>query len=618
MSQDLFAAFGDTSDSAKIQQSSQTNAQSFSFFDDFGAPAPVQQQTGATRFEQPLNFQPYDNSQPSVFANATEEPADDDFGDFEDAENPVETKSADVWGDDLFSSQPATNSNFQPPPLQRAITEWPTSVQQPEPLPQESKQPVAKQQEPRRSVAPRDPDILFDAEDEELEDDFGDFEEPEDEAEPVQVEEPDLLGFGDLNDGPVVGGNVQPKQTSSSLLDLEALNFADEAPTVTQPRQASHSQAPSIINAQTENPQEESFWDFQASSLMDAPEVTRTDLPETKPPAKTQEAEQPWDDFNAWEESTEPLSNFTTSVAHTQPPTITRAEEPWDDFNAWEKETPSESVDNPTSPKTAQPILVLPTTITSKEPAADELPPSNVPPPAVLLSLFPEIFASAENAFFKPTSSQAQAVRTQIYADPATTIFLQGFVAIGIVCARVIAGRKQRWKRDVHLSQSMRIGSASAGKLSGMKVASVDKAETAKEDREVADVLRAWQTQVGRLKSAVAEAKKAGAGDVGSIPELRDVMPVRVAKEIDGGVPGFKPCALCGLKRDERVGKVDFEVQDSFGEWWIDGTNMHRGKLVHFSVRNYLNLLSITTRCPQSIGTHNHPMPIITRNPLLL
>lgn len=32
----------------------------------------------------------------------------------------------------------------------------------------------------------------------------------------------------------------------------------------------------------------------------------------------------------------------------------------------------------------------------------------------------------------------------------------------------------------------------------------------------------------------------------------------------------LKFCIICGLKREECVGKVDFEVEDSFGEWWVE------------------------------------------------
>ena len=47
-------------------------------------------------------------------------------------------------------------------------------------------------------------------------------------------------------------------------------------------------------------------------------------------------------------------------------------------------------------------------------------------------------------------------------------------------------------------------------------------------------------------------------------------MSVRTIKEADGGITAAKACALCGLKREERVDKVDVEVFDGFGEWWME------------------------------------------------
>jgi hypothetical protein len=155
-------------------------------------------------------------------------------------------------------------------------------------------------------------------------------------------------------------------------------------------------------------------------------------------------------------------------------------------------------------------------------------------------------------------------------------MYLKGMLALATVCGRVIAGRKQRWKRDTILAQSMRIGPSAAGGVSGLKLTSIDKAENSKEEREVADVLKAWQGQVGKLKSAIAEVKRLTGKEIGKIPELRDTIPVRVAKEIEGGLKGYRPCALCGLKREERVLKVDYELEDSFGEWWVDNVSMHR------------------------------------------
>ena len=132
--------------------------------------------------------------------------------------------------------------------------------------------------------------------------------------------------------------------------------------------------------------------------------------------------------------------------------------------------------------------------------------------------------------------------------------------------ARVIAGRKHRWKRDTMLAQSMRISQASAGARSGgMKLAGLDKAENAREERDVADAVRSWRVILGRLRTAVN-----AADNMKGIPEIKEEYMVRVANEREGAVSAPKHCILCGLKRNERVIKVDMEAQDSFGEWWVE------------------------------------------------
>ena len=136
-----------------------------------------------------------------------------------------------------------------------------------------------------------------------------------------------------------------------------------------------------------------------------------------------------------------------------------------------------------------------------------------------------------------------------------------------------MAGRKSRWKRDKHLAQSMRIGPATSGRSGGMKLTGLDRTETSREDTEVEDVLLVWREQIGRLKTAVLGASADGIKL--SVPELAATMPVRVAKGSEGAIVSTQACALCGLKREERVAKVDVDVEDSFGEWWLDGTNMH-------------------------------------------
>jgi hypothetical protein len=206
-------------------------------------------------------------------------------------------------------------------------------------------------------------------------------------------------------------------------------------------------------------------------------------------------------------------------------------------------------------------------------------PPTNIPPPSVLLALFPPLFDLPQSTLFKVVANQTFSLKNRIISDPATVDFLRAYLLIAVVAARLIAGRKLRWKRDTLLSQAMKIGPAAASGKGGMKLAGVDKAEATREDREAADVVRVWREQLGRLRSAIAVAnssiKDTSAHLV--IPEINEAMHVKTQ---EGSLTAPKPCIVCGLKREERISKVDVQVEDSFGEWWVE----HWG---HRACRNF-------------------------------
>lgn len=192
----------------------------------------------------------------------------------------------------------------------------------------------------------------------------------------------------------------------------------------------------------------------------------------------------------------------------------------------------------------------------------DQPPPINVPPPSVLLSAFPILFSTG-NSLFKPVAGQSAPIKQRILSDPKAVDFLHGYILIATTAARIIAGRKHRWHRDKILAKSMSISAAGS---KGMKLAGVDKTQSVREDREAADVAAAWREHVGRLRSAVAAANSSGKTSL-KVPEIGENMSVSTAKFVPTAP---KPCVICGLKREERVVKVDFEVEDSFGEWWVD------------------------------------------------
>lgn len=97
-----------------------------------------------------------------------------------------------------------------------------------------------------------------------------------------------------------------------------------------------------------------------------------------------------------------------------------------------------------------------------------------------------------------------------------------------------------------------------------MKLASIDKRESLKEEREVADVLQAWQTHAHSFNSTLYKACISR-----NLPALSAKPSLHLAK---GPAVLTSPyaCALCGLRREERITQVDVEVNDSFGEFWIE------------------------------------------------
>ncbi|KAB8360553.1 hypothetical protein FH972_024293 [Carpinus fangiana] len=237
--------------------------------------------------------------------------------------------------------------------------------------------------------------------------------------------------------------------------------------------------------------------------------------------------------------------------------------EAWDDFN--DSLAQGASVISATPPATAP--LALPRLLPDVS-TTNAVPPNNIPPPTVVFTLFPIIFRSVQSQLLDELAHVAAGPneRVTVVSHPAVKQYLKDLISIATTCGHVISGRKNRWKRDSNLAQSMRIGPAStSGKSGGMKLAGIDKGENAKEEREAADVVTVWKRQVGRLRTAMA-----GVDGLPRPPEISETMPVRVATQAEGALNALKPCTLCGLKRNERVNKVDVDVQDSFGEWWVE------------------------------------------------
>ena len=186
--------------------------------------------------------------------------------------------------------------------------------------------------------------------------------------------------------------------------------------------------------------------------------------------------------------------------------------------------------------------------------------PSNIPPPAILLQHLPGVFDELRQTATQPVK-QTPGRPPSPPKREITLAIIQAFT----VAARVIAGRTLRWKRDAILAQSMRIGpAASGGGGRGMKLAAIDKSESLKEEKEAADVVGAWGKSAHLFNSTVSKA---------GIQRPLMALYLSIRPRLVSGVDVLKAshaCALCGINRDERVSQVDVNVEDSFGEYWIE------------------------------------------------
>lgn len=241
-----------------------------------------------------------------------------------------------------------------------------------------------------------------------------------------------------------------------------------------------------------------------------------------------------------------------TKATDSENPTMD--EEPWVDFEAAEAAKPG-----PESSKAPVLWTVEKANVPNLGP-----PPSNIPPPSVLLPVIAKIFGSLATELKTLTSHPP-------LDQPITLSQIRALLSVVRAAARVLAGRKLRWKRDSLLAQSMKIGPAHSGKVGGMKLAGLDKAESRREDQEAAEALQVWKQQVGPLRSMIAALNSQLAEhERFKIPEIADNMPIRQGKPSEGMVSAPKCCFLCGIKRDERVAKADVDVEDSFREWWVE------------------------------------------------
>ncbi|TVY21920.1 hypothetical protein LARI1_G000345 [Lachnellula arida] len=373
-------------------------------------------------------------------------------------------------------------------------------------------------------------DVLFDAAEElEDDDDFGDFE-------TVTSPEPPPPK-------PQVPVQTQPPQSLDLMFGATTLE--------SKPTKRPNSLSPTNLNSGgLPYPQAPKSPSFQERNPFGSIGLSTNPVTAVKKEEKTKTASP----ITAWPSFEPPAIEMyrDSPVLDNQP------DDDWGDFADLPPETPAKPTPKPTSGiqadawawDAADQVTSPPETTTAPPP------PSNIPPPSVLLTLFPPALRPPpHHTLHHPLNP-------------------------------TLPPQKPHPLRPLHPNlptrlppprNPMKIG-PSGGK-GGMKLAGVDKAEVLREEREAADVVRVWREQIGRLRSAVAVANSSikDGGSHLDIPEISENMPVRVQ---EGGLVAPKQCVVCGLKREERVAKVDVRVEDSFGEWWVE----HWG---HRACRNF-------------------------------
>ncbi|KAI0397773.1 hypothetical protein F5Y17DRAFT_291432 [Xylariaceae sp. FL0594] len=578
MSADLFAAFGDLSTSQQQSQSKHSPPISAptttrpTSKPAFGSPAPNHSQNQWAQPSQsplPQYQRSWQDNQPSrafpsnsYFVTATTDNSDDDdgWGDFELAPNNG-TKGAGAEPQMMARDPGVQRTRIVRASTLDLVSNSLVDFQDVSPeLPRSTMSHLPGGDLPPGSVTPGagakkekkiDPNVLFDADDFEeeqvpvgLDDDDTDFGEFETVSPPSQPP-PSTLSTSSPN---------KVERASDLLLELE----------LNEPPSASSTRTPQILPVEPiqRHPTAQS-----TDSNRQRP--TRTEEPrinEARP--KRQILDEDWD-----------LSNMLQGKA--VPATTESADSSWD----WEPVEEPASIQSPTSTKGSAKApgnsnatnnsedaswdwgeLEITTGETAAEIETVGLPPTNIPPPSILMSIFPQLFSQANERLYKPISGQPPTVKDRVLSDPRVYEFLRGYLALATVAARIVVGRKMRWHRDKYLAQTMSISAAGS---KGMKLAGVDKLQATREAREAVDVVTAWKSQAGRLRSTVASVNSTtrSIGKSLRVPEITDTIQVQTAK----GVPtATKACVICGLKRNERLSKIDHDVEDSFGEWWVD------------------------------------------------
>ncbi|KAJ9608047.1 hypothetical protein H2200_007035 [Cladophialophora chaetospira] len=362
-------------------------------------------------------------------------------------------------------------------------------------------------------------DILFDADEAGFGDDFGDF---------AVADRASGDPFGVHNNegaARLVDVNAKerpdPRSTSFDFLsspDDEALRLAQP---VTNEFQVHGMYSPRpVTRAEGESSEtagDDEWGDFEQTANPEPPSLDRTILGQSLRPQRKAEDSV----VDAPDEDWEPFDGDVTVPGAAQP-------------------APSLAT------RSSQRVIPPATRKEANTPSVFERP-TNVPPPSSLLQLLSTVFQVLHKSNAVVLSSK-QDLTSQV------TIAFR-------TASRIVAGRALRWKRDTILAQSVKLGQA--GKSGGMKLASVNRSEIIKEERDAEDLIQDWSNYVHEFNSIVAQAGSPQRMKLSSKTSLRLV-------KATGNSDSSKQCALCGLKRTERLGDVDTDIDDLFGEFWVE------------------------------------------------
>ncbi|RAL07495.1 uncharacterized protein BO97DRAFT_408946 [Aspergillus homomorphus CBS 101889] len=365
-------------------------------------------------------------------------------------------------------------------------------------------------------------------------------------------------------DKPPISGPVQQDSGNDVLFDasLETASYDESddwgefetagVPTQRAPVEQSKSRGSTSEAQQTKV--QESFDLLESLSLDDKPPVSgkesigtqqktrpqpvRKELPSTAPSLPVED-----DPFEDWGDFVDGPATASSQRQDQKPPASARTQRGSVQSRAGNPHTTTTAVDPAVRFTAPSPSIT-----------ADQVRPTNIPPPSVLLELFPRLFEQVRQEATDARKDMQQRDKVEHAAQ-----LIQNTLK---TAARVVVGRTLRWKRDNILSQSMRIGPA--GKPGGMKLSTVNKNEDIKEQQEAVDVLTMWRDRAALFNSVVQ------ASGIRPVPIVQENVRAMTLSADRGALKASHACALCGLKRDERLPKVDENVEDSFGEWWAE------------------------------------------------